>query len=950
MTKPGMKSVRVVAIACLLFLVAVTVLWQGRQYVGAGTSTAADAAIWGDTDCSGGVTIGDAQKTARSLIGLSVSQTPPCFDIGAGIDVDGTSYLWADVDCNGAVTIGDAQKIARKLIGLIVTQAPSCPEIGSTVTLGTGVRELAIGSDWKDYGDAPDGTPTSYASGAATGNFTTMPAHAGPQHPWPFKVWLGEFASMEPSPADGNDASDDGVLSLDLHQCATSSALIVVNLGGLSASERSQPVYFNLQADWNRDGGWLGADSCANEWAIHNQVLDLTGLASGADLQVFAVDFPGGAQVSEFWMRAMVSTQQYDPAVGGVMNGETEDYLVEGGSLLYRPPLAVAQPAGPVRDGAVAKGDFVCKGVVVPHGGSANMPESVTFNIEQTQKSKEGGLRPSEIKPDTAQPTKKDGSAVGANGPAWTKANFETKLPQGLRASVQMTLQITSKKDGPNRLEGPFIVNVKLNGKSNKGDFTVNVQCAFYVDHTAVAEGLTVGPDDGFPGLPGHAGDKPGIDDHKEFMIIHGKTTDVFSDTNADDAKTTVYDKNSITVFGDDGAQAATTAAAGIKKITPSNQGRALRVETVKDPRDPPVQRVIIRVKGRRPDGRDVYDYFRITIIHETENKKIKTLLDTYNSTNISLQTFDEDEADQISYSDGANIAMVIPPFNDATWEPEQICSVGASGQVSGLMNPQVAPAGTLPALGFILDYTQGGSDFFQLDGQEGTACTAIAHNLTGFGAGNSFFDSRGSACSNSFVGTENNSLTGAFRLFYAPFNGAGPQPVPGGDSMRDPFCNVDDADTTLVASAPLNDGSSGLFSLPFLPCGGVCPNAGALQKQQILGTSAANEHLVHPAISPDKTMIAYEWRIVSGNTVQDAQIWIADFNSATYAITNPRQLTNAGFNGFPTWSPHSDSIAFVSGRDGNQEIYVMNAGGSGQTNLTHTPNLQETTPSWQAP
>jgi len=40
--------------------------------------------------------------------------------------------------------------------------------------------------------------------------------------------------------------------------------------------------------------------------------------------------------------------------------------------------------------------------------------------------------------------------------------------------------------------------------------------------------------------------------------------------------------------------------------------------------------------------------------------------------------------------------------------------------------------------------------------------------------------------------------------------------------------------------------------------------------------------------------------------------------------------------DGLPAWSPNGRKIAFVSDRDGNQEVYVMNADGSGQRRLTH--------------
>jgi TolB protein len=46
------------------------------------------------------------------------------------------------------------------------------------------------------------------------------------------------------------------------------------------------------------------------------------------------------------------------------------------------------------------------------------------------------------------------------------------------------------------------------------------------------------------------------------------------------------------------------------------------------------------------------------------------------------------------------------------------------------------------------------------------------------------------------------------------------------------------------------------------------------------------------------------------------------------------------------TFAGENGKIAFVAVRDGNQEIYVMNADGSGQIRLTFTPAIDRT-PSW---
>jgi Tol biopolymer transport system component len=99
-------------------------------------------------------------------------------------------------------------------------------------------------------------------------------------------------------------------------------------------------------------------------------------------------------------------------------------------------------------------------------------------------------------------------------------------------------------------------------------------------------------------------------------------------------------------------------------------------------------------------------------------------------------------------------------------------------------------------------------------------------------------------------------------------------------------------------------------------------------------GGSALGEF---PTWSPDGTQVAFH-----SNRDGNMEIYVMDAN-----LSAATRLTNNGANDmFPTWSPDGSQIAFHSSRDGNVEIYVMNADGTNLRRLTDNP-ATDCLPGW---
>jgi Tol biopolymer transport system component len=103
------------------------------------------------------------------------------------------------------------------------------------------------------------------------------------------------------------------------------------------------------------------------------------------------------------------------------------------------------------------------------------------------------------------------------------------------------------------------------------------------------------------------------------------------------------------------------------------------------------------------------------------------------------------------------------------------------------------------------------------------------------------------------------------------------------------------------------------------------------------LTNHSAPSEQVAKAWSPDGTRLAY-----ASNHTGDNEIWVvnADGTGATNLTNRP-----GGGDGHPSWSPDGSKIAYQFGQDGLQTISVMNADGSGVTQLTQ--NGDDRGPEW---
>ena len=115
--------------------------------------------------------------------------------------------------------------------------------------------------------------------------------------------------------------------------------------------------------------------------------------------------------------------------------------------------------------------------------------------------------------------------------------------------------------------------------------------------------------------------------------------------------------------------------------------------------------------------------------------------------------------------------------------------------------------------------------------------------------------------------------------------------------------------------------------------------DADGANQRQLTHTSTVGWWNDHAAWSPDGTQIAYAAGKTNRRGRIQSTIFVMDANGG-----NRRAIVTQAY--YPAWSPDGQKIVFCSNRDGNEEIYMIDADGKNLRRLTNN-HYHDTQPAW---
>ena len=154
---------------------------------------------------------------------------------------------------------------------------------------------------------------------------------------------------------------------------------------------------------------------------------------------------------------------------------------------------------------------------------------------------------------------------------------------------------------------------------------------------------------------------------------------------------------------------------------------------------------------------------------------------------------------------------------------------------------------------------------------------------------------------------------------------------------------NVDGSDPTPIAPGEQPASSPGGAKLAFVNDGDILEYEAATGLiRNLTNTPAVFEF--DPSYSPNGKQIAFASQQGIGNVLNTISVMLPDGTAVTRLISSATDRYS-----LPKWSPDGKRIAFSFGADGScsTDIHVMNANGTGITNITNSPAVSEQLTAW---
>ena len=154
---------------------------------------------------------------------------------------------------------------------------------------------------------------------------------------------------------------------------------------------------------------------------------------------------------------------------------------------------------------------------------------------------------------------------------------------------------------------------------------------------------------------------------------------------------------------------------------------------------------------------------------------------------------------------------------------------------------------------------------------------------------------------------------------------------------------NLDGSDLTPIAPGLQPASAPGGAKLAFVDDGDILEyDAATGLIRNLTNTLAVAEF--DPSYSPNGKQIAFASQQIGGNALNTISVMLADGRAVTRLIWSATDSY-----GLPKWSPDGKRVAFAATASGTfaTDIHVMNANGTGLTNITNSPTVTEQLTAW---